>query len=338
MLRQILSEPALRHEFIHGGDEAPPKESREKWREGLADIMQHLDQQCAVRKKDQNARMEMEAGVARMRAQQRRALAEKNRPDWNYPEPMDLFTKEIPSINKCEASMKVAKPTMTQAQREEQEALTRFEKGWMPRASNDRGCELDEFGTKARQRMYPTEKKFADRLDKQLAKAQKLTAQDSLAKTDGRIRKQRMLNNPDSILNRNPNRVPWNEQLVSNQVCFSEPEPDPVGSQGGVGLSHYVTQPERTTSFERDFVAGGCDMTSHWRPPAPGMLTGSMKCHSKARALLNPRGCPALLEDDGHRKAARDPHHPVEIFRRLEKQRAADMAHWRSSSMPQLSR
>lgn len=330
MLRQILSEPSLRQEFLHGGDEAPKRENREKWREGLADIFQHLDQQCAARKKEQNARKEMEAGYARMLTQQRRSIAEIKRPDWNYPEAAAYFEKDITFINQSELAAKSTKPALTQAQLQELDVKTRLEKGWKPRASNDRGCDSDEFGTKARHRMYPPEKKYADRLEEQIARAQELTAQDSLAKTDGRIRKERILSNPDSRLNKGGRR-PWVDQVVSNQVYFSSPDPEPTGGpQGGNGLSHYITQPERATSFERDFVAGGCDITSHWRPPPPGVVTGAMKSHARARALLNPRGCPALLEDGGARKASRDPHHPAEVFKSLERQRASDRAHWKT--------
>jgi len=257
-------------------------------------------------------------------------MVEEKRPVWSAWEASDVFQKDVPSIDKCEASMKLTKPGMTQAQQEELGAKTQLEKGWKPRASNDRGCDLDEFGTKARHRMGRTELKFADQLDKQLATLRDLERQDMREKTDGKMRRERLVNNPYSSLSRSDKKLPWCEQLISNQVCFSAPDPDPPGSNGGVGLGHYVEQPERTTSFERDFVAGSCDMTSHWRAPVPGQVTGSMKGHAKARAMLNPRGCPALLQDEGHRKCQMDANHPAEIFRRLEKQRAADLRHWKT--------
>jgi len=189
---------------------------------------------------------------------------------------------------------------------------------WKPHTRNARGLELAEFGEKPYHRMGPTERKFADRLGRQLERAGALERHDHLHRTDGALRKQRL----QSEAAASRGKSPWAAQNISTHVFFSTPEPEPKGDQGS-GLQMYIQQPERTTSFERDFIAGDTERTCHWRPPPAGALTGSAKSSAMAKALLCPSGCPALLEDQGPRRGQRSPDHPAEIFRRLRAERQA---------------
>jgi len=88
----------------------------------------------------------------------------------------------------------------------------------------------------------------------------------------------------------------WNDQEITTHTYFSSPAPyKPGDHEYETGLPEYVTQPERAMSFKKEFILGDANRTLFWESPGPGSVKGTTRRHRKARELLCPPGCKALV-------------------------------------------
>merc|ERR1712039_129954 len=173
---------------------------------------------------------------------------------------------------------------------------------WDPHATNDRGCQMDYLGHPHRewpdkmvQKMGPNERKFYERRKKKLEDIKKKEHEEAHLKSQGWYKKAQVVANAGEHSSLKRTKPPWNDQIVSNHVYFSEYEKSKPGDhQYLTGLRPYVEQPERAMSYERDFILGDPQRTTYWKPPPAGKVTGTCHKHNLARELLCPSGCPTL--------------------------------------------
>jgi len=214
-LRQILSKSTMRNEF-HGVAKHPPilmaGQLRRDQDESFADIMDELSASFATGRGKQHGNSERREVLQRARLEQRphtpdkpagenlseildqlstsfaigkaqqRKQAEQDkllqreqrpprtpeRPSWAYDKPKHVFTADIGKLD-----WSVKGPVFSLSME-----LQAAEDGWQDSRTNERGRERDEFGTKTRDRMGPTELKFAKRLDDALAASRILEQED----------------------------------------------------------------------------------------------------------------------------------------------------------------
>lgn len=185
-------------------------------------------------------------------------------------------------------------------------------------------------------RLAPSEAYFACRLDRTLVEAERVEAKELVLKTMGTHRKKRMETDCDSFSalakGRTDQKPAWGENnnelyemarinfyaTTSPRTCnnqgkkfnttkaklpvldyFSEYEPAKPGDNPYVtGLAHYIEQPERATSVERNFIVGDETNTSCWKAPPAGAVSGSMVLHARAQAMMCPPACKKLLTSE----------------------------------------
>jgi len=295
-LGQVLSAPSLRTEFL--AHEKVPDQTQ--YRESMADLMSHLDIQCAQRKKDHKRGIETEIALLRTREAHKRTEESENmgfkRPDWTYCDPANYFEKPKPATLE-EPSTQFKKNEFLQGMYTTPECKPpHWEKnvngGWSPHDRNLRGRSLDEFGTKFKWQMDPKEKMYAARLERKLAKAKAQEKQDMLENTLGIYRKKKIEENADEFSSLKRQKPAWQDQQVTFHEIFSNPEEYKPGDQKyETGLTEHITQAERALSCERDFIAGDPERTSAWKAPKAGALKGSKVRALRAKVLLCPPGC-----------------------------------------------
>lgn len=289
-LRQVLSEPNLRREFLGQGPEHEEDRAAaapEAYRRGLEEIYQELDRKTVARKQSQDREKELDKIKRRAQSDKWNPLAG---PAWAPLQPGGYF-EDMRAKTDTEVVPVASNPSRGKAQPQRWMSKN----GWDNDYVNDRGQRLTLFGTKSRHRLMKTERVFADRLETRLGTIDAQSKEDALARTTGTGKRKAIMAkiDPHSALVREQDH--WWDQSITTHEYFSKPAPDPPKTNINPGLGTYVTQPERTTSFERDFIGGDENRVSHWRVPAPGKVAGSQQQYEEARIKLCPAGCPNLL-------------------------------------------
>lgn len=303
-LTQVLSEPSFRSEFL--GLEQP-RESQQDYRKSMASLSTHLDQQIVQREYQKKRRDEAEKAVIRLRQQDEQAMelerAMEQRPAWTYCDPADYF--ERPKIDNTESLQYLKNEFLQGMYNTPVYKPPHWENnvhgGWNYFDRNLRGRSLDIFGEKPRELLGPTEKKFVDKLDRKLRRAQSLIAKDAFNGTHGHVKKALIEKNAEEFSALKKTKPAWQTQRVYTHEIFSEPAPYAPGDHPyETGLPVHIVQPERALSFERDYICGDAERKSFWVAPKPGALKGTTVRATHAKELLCPRGCRALLTEQRH--------------------------------------
>lgn len=303
-LSQVLSEPTLRSEFL-GLDE--PRESRTEYRQGMAALTAHLDEQVAHREWQHKRRDEAEKALIRLRQQDQKAMEleriRAERPAWTYTDPADYF--ERPLIDTTESLQYVKNEFLQGMYNTPAYKPPHWENnvhgGWNYFDRNLRGRSLDVFGEKPRQLLGPTEQKFAEKLDRKLRRAQSLIAKDAILSTTGSCKKAFIERTADEFSCLKRTQPAWQEQRVYTHEIFSNPAAYAAGDHPyETGMPEHIKQPERALSFERDYICGDGSRKSFWNPPKPGAVKGTTRRAQHAKELLCPKGCRALLTEERH--------------------------------------
>mmetsp|Transcript_66075 Transcript_66075/g.141376 ORF Transcript_66075/g.141376 Transcript_66075/m.141376 type:complete len:419 (-) Transcript_66075:91-1347(-) len=348
-LRQVLSEPTLRKDFLgapgataaekssgrHWATEAEGrwqdfqgdlvtrsavekavKSEREAYRGGIEDLMRGLDIQCAARKQDHRRRQQTEKALLRVENRNARFLKSEQerclRPAWTYCDPSDYFERPMPIDNS--EGLTYVKNRFLQGLYDTPEWKpphweSNVNGGWNFHSRNDHGEVLQQFGETARHRMSPKEVMYATRAEEAKARSTELEFQDAVLRGErppepgpdgiramGKYKQQRVLNSMGDHSALKRTKKEWKEQQIATHTYFSSPPAyKPGDHEYETGLPEYVTQPERALSFKREFIAGDGERTSFWRSPKPGAVKGSTRRHTKAKELLCPPGCKALV-------------------------------------------
>eukprot|EP00401_Gymnodinium_catenatum_P004276 CAMPEP_0117457530 /NCGR_PEP_ID=MMETSP0784-20121206/455_1 /TAXON_ID=39447 /ORGANISM="" /LENGTH=544 /DNA_ID=CAMNT_0005251005 /DNA_START=54 /DNA_END=1686 /DNA_ORIENTATION=- len=116
----------------------------------------------------------------------------------------------------------------------------------------------------------PTEMTFAVRLDRKVVAAEVAAAKEEAIWSLGTLRKQAIQENADDFSCLKRSKKPVKEKRP-NHIYFSVPEPYKPGENAlPGGLKQFIEAPERTTSFERDFVTSSGERKSFWCAPKAG--------------------------------------------------------------------
>lgn len=225
-LLRVHSEPALRQ--VHPG-EAAAKARGAAFREGIADLMDHLDAQCAVRRKEHRRAEWAEKAKDAMRRQYQLSLdatRKPERPAWTYPDPAAYFQRPLIDDGPSEAN--VARAATIRKDRS-QPALKATRGDAAATDFVPPTAELADFGEKPRHRMGPTERKFADRLDRTLARVAAAEKQDAINMTSGAYKRRLIQTSAGEFSSLRREKAPWTDQLAVTHVYFSEPEPSRPG-------------------------------------------------------------------------------------------------------------
>lgn len=320
-LRKTRSEPLLLRRDPFG--EAQAREKRQEFRKGLAEMLEIMDQQTVQKEKERLKRIASEKALQRKEVERERARQFLNhqRPDWvPYVDPPGYF--EHPLVDST-GSLTCVKNGFLQgmwdtAGWKPPHHENNVYGGWNYFATNDQGEVLGYFGAKARERMAPTELKFAERLDRKLARAAKLIARDAHHKTDGKFRKKFVEEHSDEFSCLKRDKPAWNTQNVTTHTYFSSPDPYAPGDHKYVtGLREYIEQPTRAKSSERDFIAGDPERTVFWQNRPAGAVCGSVRMLAMAQELTCPRGCRALLKED----------RAVQLWKKMEQKKKSPRGH-----------
>lgn len=352
-LRQVLSEPTLRSDFlgapgataaekssrrhwaseaearwqdfqgdasVRGAVEKAVKSEREAYRGGIEDLMRGLDVQCAARKQEHRRRQQTEKALLRVENRNARFLKSEQerclRPAWTYTDPSDYFERPMGAPIDTSESLTYVKNRFLQGLYDSPEWKpphweSNVHGGWNFHSRNDHGEVLQQFGDKAKHRLDPKEVMYATRLEEVKKRSTELEFQDAVLRGErppepgpagisamGKYKQQRVLNSMEEHSCLKRTNKEWKDQQVTTHTVFSSPPAyKPGDHEYETGLLNYVTQPERAMSFKREFIAGDPDRTNFWKSPKPGALKGTTMRHTKAKELLCPPGCKALLSE-----------------------------------------
>lgn len=295
-LRKILSEPALATEFLGLGPQHEKHREIAKpnmYHSGLEDMMKCLDRQNAKLRREATCKRKLEKNAERNHKEHENMLAATSvsaePPPWNSWHVMECFENPMPidrtpslTTDKNDRQMGIYDVKEFKPPHHEENV-----KGlWDPHQKNEFGEMNGMFRTKQKKRMGPTEKKFADRLDRVVQKQERLASIDAVNQTTGSWKRSQIEGNagPHSSLNRT--LPPWVDQTTTDHLFFSIPDASVPGDNLDFpGIGEYVSQPQRTLSYERDFICGDGERTSHWRGVKPG-VTGSTTRLDMANGLL----------------------------------------------------
>jgi hypothetical protein len=292
------------------------KAERADFRGGIDDLMRGLDTQCAARKVDHQRRQQAERALLRvvsrnrsfLKAEQERSL----RPAWTYCEPMEYF--ERPPIDTSGGTTFVKNRFLQGMFDDPETKPPHFESnvhgGWNFHSRNPKGETLQLFGEKPKHRHEPKEVMYATRLEEAKKTATEREFQDAVQHgvrppgpgiaglhAMGKNKQQRIFNSmgDHSCLKRT--KKEWNEQLITTHTTFHEYDSyKPGDHEYETGLGTYIVQPERAMSFKKDFICGDGERKSFWSSPKAGAVHGTTRRHQKAKELLCPPGCKALLQ------------------------------------------
>jgi len=284
-------------------------------RAGMSDLFSFLDKQCADRRKYHQKKAESERAFDAMKKSHSASLKEPpHRPDWNYVDPPGYFQNPMP-IDKTGAS------TMTKIDglmgiydvKEFTPPHNEFNVPgmWDPHATNDRGRQMDFLGHPQREwpekhvaRMGVNEKKFFDRRNERLKDIAAAERKEAQLNTQGFYKKAKVLADAGDHSSLKRTKPAWTSQAVTTHVYFHEYENSKPGDHSyTTGLQHFVEQPVRATSFERDFIAGDPLRTTYWKAPPAGKVHGSVAKHHLAQELMCPPGCPNLSPSASQRNS-----------------------------------
>lgn len=213
-LQHVRSEPALR-------GEAEAKARVTSFRAGLGDLMDHLDAQCAARRQDHRRALWAEKAKEAMRRQYQHSLDAQRKPErpaWTYTDAPGYFQRPLIEDGPSEKNA-VSAPFRKCTSKPELRGGKAVVLDFVPPCAD-----LAEFGSKPRHRMGPTERKFADRLDRTLAKVSAVEKQDAINMTSGAFKRRVIEGSAGEFSSLRREKAPWTDQLAATHVYFSEPE------------------------------------------------------------------------------------------------------------------
>lgn len=303
-LRPVLSDPALRGEFLGLGAERasrgvdreipcdPPSRNA-----SLEDLFRIIDKHGIDKREETRRKRGTKKGLeVTQRAYEAlldSATMGKQRPDWTYCDPSDFFEK--PQLIDTGESLNCTHNPLisgiyTAPGWKPPHSESNLKCGWSCHTRNLHNEKLGYFNAKDRSRMSPSEQLFHDRLTRQLTTITALTKEDTLKRTTGSVRKQQIAEEQSCLRRKSKG---WFEQRVSTHTYFCSPDPYKSGEHPkDMLLKPYIHQAERARSPEREFISGDGASKSHRRPPRAGVLAGTQNRRVAAQALLRPRHCP----------------------------------------------
>jgi len=292
---RVHSEPVLRRSDLP--EEAASKTLRHDYRRGLTELLNGFDGQCAARKREHKEAAEVEKAKEMMRMQYQRSLdssRQPERPEWTYCDYAGFFEKPLlyeqgPSIQHVKNGLiqgifnvKGLAPAHSECN---------VFGVWNNFRANERGLELAEFGTKLPHRMGPTEKMFADRLDRAVKRAEALVKDDALKATSGAWKKRQIESYSAPWSSLKKTKPAWKDQAVYTHEYFAHYPPYAPGDHPyETSMDEYIVQSERAHDFSREIIIGDHERTSFWRPRVSASPSGTTRRLDKAQALLCPPG------------------------------------------------
>lgn len=291
---------------------------RADFRQGIDELMRGLDVQCAARKEEHRRRRQTEKALLLVENRNQRFLkAEQERslrPAWTYCDPSDYFERPQPIDNT--GGTTYVKNRFLQGMFDvpgikPPHSESNVHGGWNFHSRNDKGEVLKLFAEKPKHRLEPKEVMYANRLEEAKKTATDLEFQDAVVRGErppvpgiaglnamGKYKQQRVFNSmgDHSCLKRT--KKEWKDQQVTTHTFFHSYDAyKPGDNEYETGMETYVVQPERTMSFKKDFICGDGERKSFWKSPRAGHVHGSTRRHTKAKELLCPPGCKALLRE-----------------------------------------
>lgn len=331
-LRQVLSDASLRGEFLRHeevnkvplpapGAPAPGRSSSVPALKaapadpgGLSDLFQDLDRSVAARNRQRaldrqgdRLREQEKAEALRLKSSESGPGLGEERQPWTYCDPPGLLC--TPLIERDVSLTNTKNPHLQGIYDTPGWKPPHWEKdvfgGWSASTRMEHTNGL--FGTKTKNRMAPKELMYSERLERKVQQQVELIHQDALARTVGKLRKEALARTAPAFSSNNRTAQPWAEPKTSAGCgFFSTPDPYKPGEQQfDEYLNTAITQPSRTSSHKRNFIANKDHLqTSHWRAPKPGHKHGTSRALQVSDDLLLPAGVRKLREEEKRRRRA----------------------------------
>eukprot|EP00929_Paragymnodinium_shiwhaense_P021831 TRINITY_DN14127_c0_g1_i1.p1 TRINITY_DN14127_c0_g1~~TRINITY_DN14127_c0_g1_i1.p1 ORF type:complete len:436 (-),score=84.74 TRINITY_DN14127_c0_g1_i1:261-1568(-) len=320
-LRQVLSEPTIRREFLcqtelHAQDRynAEP----ERYHQGLEDLFSQLDSGKASLAKQRKREAEARRNQSKIELEQQRQIASESvgheRTPWAFTDKcvLDYFNNQAELLDK-DISRTNNKNDMLQGIFDVKDDFYKachpefnVHKTWNNFRTNERGTDRgqspifgvkDEGGPDRPSKLSPTELPIRKRLEKTVARMTDEIHRDALAATDGCLRKTKIEKAAPEFSCLKRQKAPWTSHKDPKLGYFSSPEPYvPADHPYTTMLPKYVQQSDRAVSPMRDFIAGDSGRTSFWKAPKTGYQGGTTNYQRHAQEITTPNGVKHMLK------------------------------------------